>query len=314
MQVQAKQLERRGFTLVELLVVIAIIGILMAMILPAVQSARETARRTQCMNNMRQTALALVQHSVQNKRLPIGYASKMEDQKAYYRDGWFYDVLPFTEETVLAKTYKDHLKGPKSGSFSYTNMPQKDAIFTLFLCPSQPELAKIHNASSLTNQQGFHGNYAVNGGNSFFNGAPGVDSTKLNGAFRCVDPVPLATIHDGTSHTLLISELIVVPDTSGEDVRGRLHNGCHTGNFFGTLYSPNSLTPDRANFLLDTPPHAPAVRNLSNVMISARSYHKGGVNAGMVDGSIHFIPDEIDAAIYAAIGSRAGGEAGYSFP
>lgn len=314
MQGHAKQLERRGFTLVELLVVIAIIGILMALILPAVQSARETARRTQCMNNMRQTALALVQYSVQNKRLPIGYASKMEDQSAYYRDGWFYDVLPFTEETTLGQVYKDHLRKPKSGGFSYTNMPQKEAILPLFLCPSQPDLAKINNASSLTNQQGFHGNYAVNGGNNFFNGASGVDSTKLNGAFRCVDPVPIATIRDGTSHTLLISELIVVPDVSGEDVRGRLHNGCHTGNFFGTLYSPNSLTPDRANYLLDTPPLAPAVKSTSNVMISARSYHKGGVNAGMVDGSIHFVPDEIDAAVYAAIGSRAGGEVNQNFP
>jgi len=314
MQGHAKHFERRGFTLVELLVVIAIIGILVSLLLPAIQSARETARRTQCMNNMRQTSLALIQYSEQKKSLPIGYASKMEDQSAYFRNGWFYDVLPFTEETVLAQTYKAHLRGPKSGSFSYTNMPQKEAILPLFLCPSQPDLAKINNASSLTNQQGFHGNYAVNGGNNYFNGAPGVDSTKLNGAFRCVDPVPIATIRDGTSHTLLISELIVVPDFPGEDVRGRLHNGCHTGNFFGTLYSPNSLTPDRANFLQDTPPEAPAVKSTSNVMISARSYHKGGVNAGMVDGSIHFIPDEIDATTYAAIGSRAGGEVGYNLP
>ncbi len=142
MQGHAERFERRGFTLVELLVVIAIIGILVALLLPAIQSARETARRTQCLNNMRQTALAFNQYSEQKKSLPIGYASKMEDQSAYFRNGWFYDVLPFTEETVLAQTYKDHLRKPKSGSFSYTNMPQRKQSSRSFCVPRNPNCRK----------------------------------------------------------------------------------------------------------------------------------------------------------------------------
>ncbi len=85
--------------------------------------------------------------------------------------------------------------------------------------------------------------------------------------------------HDSrwTSHTLLISELIVVPDFPGEDVRGRLHNGCHTGNFFRHALFPEFDDPGSRELLAKHASEAPATRSTSNVMISARSYHKGGV-------------------------------------
>src|SRR6187399_873003 len=105
---------RRAFTLVELLVVIAIIGILVALLLPAVQAAREAARRTQCANNLKQLALGLHNYHSSFRKFPIGQVVRI-DEHVYPRWCWFYGVLPFVEEQALGDIYQKHIKGAPSG-------------------------------------------------------------------------------------------------------------------------------------------------------------------------------------------------------
>ena len=310
---------RRGFTLVELLVVIAIIGVLVALLLPAVQAAREAARRAQCSNHLKQMALGMHNYHTSHRIFPIGQALQIDqiaaDVTVWPRYCWFYGVLPYVEEQALGDIYQKHISGPRTGKWSYTALPQKNAIVRTFICPSQAGGAKVENASNPDNQQGFHGNYLVNGGNTYFNASGYPSSQELNGVFMANHAVSIDMIRDGAANTLFASEIILVPDDpvgSGEyqqDVRGRYHNAAHAGAMFSTLHSPNTSVPDRFNYCLDGKVReAPCTYTGTNVVVSARSQHPGGVMTAMADGSVHFLADTIDLTIYHALGSRAGGE------
>ncbi len=301
-----------AFTLVELLVVITIIGILIALLLPAVQAAREAARRLQCTNNLKQLSLALHNYHVAHHMFPIGQFTRI-DEHDWLRQSWFYAVLPFVEQQALADTYQKHVTGPRTGSFSYTHLPDKKAIVSGFMCPSDSANPKFDNGSSMDNQQGFHGNYVLNGGNTFFNEGGVANSTRLNGLFMVQNTVRIDDIRDGTSNTLLGSELILVPDgpvgsNHVEDIRGRYHNVRHAGALFSTRYPPNTSEPDRFNYCLSVNTRAPCTYSGTNVIVSARSYHSGGVTASMADASVRFISESIDATVFRDLGTRAGGE------
>jgi hypothetical protein len=213
---------------------------------------------------------------------------------------------------AMADVYKDHLSKPRTGTFSYTNLPHKTTIAPTFMCPSDPANPKIHNGSTEANSQGFHGNYMLNAGNDYFNAGGFANSTKLNGVFYVASETRIDDIRDGTTNTLLSSEIILVRDgavgSGVEDIRGRYHNVAHAGALFSTKYSPNTTQPDRHNYCINTVKQAPCTPTGTDVIVSARSYHAGGVVCGLGDGSVRFLSENIDSTIYWALGTRAGGE------
>jgi prepilin-type N-terminal cleavage/methylation domain-containing protein/prepilin-type processing-associated H-X9-DG protein len=315
----AGEVDRRpGFTLVELLVVIAIIGILVSLLLPAVQSAREAGRRTQCANNMRQVALAFHLHHDTNKRFPHGtynYLDSTSDNPSspapYFntqnRRCWAHDLWPFVEQTALFDAFKAHMDtGASALAFQLQH-----TIVPLYMCPSDGESPKLQTfwGGIGTPTQGFSGNMIVCAGNDYFNPGGKVNSANLNGMAFALSKVTFAAVTDGTSNTVLVSELILSPDNAGHDIRGRYHNPAHGGVNFSTRTPPNSPVPDQFNWCSPRPVRrAPCVYTGTNMFVAARSYHPGGVNQAMADGSLRFVSNTIDAVVYSAIGSRNGGE------
>jgi prepilin-type N-terminal cleavage/methylation domain-containing protein len=305
---------KRAFTLVELLVVIAIIGVLVALLLPAVQAAREAARRTTCKNNLRQLGLSAMLFEDANGHYgthdgrTAGSGPNTQDRRC-----WMHDLLAFQEETAQYDQFVAHMNtGASALAF-----PLMDNIIPIGMCPSDPLSPKIHSFwggfNNLPNQ-GFSGNYIACAGSTYFNaverGSPITTleaSAQLNGMMFAVSKVEMGDISDGTSKTLLFSELILVEDTDSHDLRGRYHNPCTGGVNFTTLYPPNTTVPDQFNWCANMPPPwAPCVWTGTNMHVSARSYHEGNVHVCRADGSVDSIADGVDPIVYQAMGSRNG--------
>jgi prepilin-type N-terminal cleavage/methylation domain-containing protein len=293
----------RGFTLVELLVVIAIIGILIALLLPAVQAAREAARRTQCTNNLKQVALAAHNYHDTFQELPRG-------AEGCCYGTWQVRVLQYMEQGNLAEKY---LFEPESyqGTLNKANVTtQRIGSLT---CPSDIPNAPL---SSITAH-----NYAANYGNTGY-----ARQANLNGVVWAGAPfmynsnaLPIeqrkvgrfGEIIDGLSNTLLFAEVL---QGQGQDLRGFTWWG--DASSFTTYLSPNSPLPDRiysASYCKDTsvrkenPPCA--VSDGSNpTMFAARSRHPGGVEVALADGSVRMINNNISINTWRALGTSRGGE------
>ena len=305
---------RRAFTLVELLVVIAIIGVLVALLLPAVQAARESARRMHCQNNLKQVGLACHNFHDAHKVFPLGTIDRIGGDSGGDRRHWLFFVLPFTEESAIYDRYMAWLEA--GGTSPWWNAPDRLRVITLYCCPSDANSPK-----TLTNEdigpgssQGFHSNYVGCAASTSFN-PNGSFGDTLDGVFRYKHSTTIARIRDGTSHTLLTSEILVAPDatmggySTGHDVRGRFWNPANQGsNFFSTQWPPNTSVSDALNYCQNSVPAAPCISTTTNIVLYARSSHAGGVNAGLADGSVRFIADEVDATLYRYLGTIAGGE------
>jgi prepilin-type N-terminal cleavage/methylation domain-containing protein len=316
-----------GFTLTELLAVIAIIGLLIALLLPAVQSARESARRTQCSNNQRQLGLAVLQHVAQFGHFPRGQETWMnacDNTRSgagicNERWSWFLRVLPFIEQQSLYDqqwAYYSSMNWVSTPFCSYQNLPDKTMIVPAFMCPSDPANPKTDTGLSWpSNNQGFHGNYVLNSGTTSFNPSGSASSATLAGLVFPYSRITPAHVRDGLSNTLLSGEIILVPDVRnvGDDVRGRYNNVIHAGALFSTQNPPNTTIPDTIPWgslcAQNTVPRAPCLSSDVNIIVHARSYHAGGgVVAGMADGSIRFVSDAVDATAWRNAGSRSGRE------
>jgi prepilin-type N-terminal cleavage/methylation domain-containing protein len=311
-----------GFTLVELLVVIAIIGILIALLLPAVQAARESARRSQCTNNMRQICVALLNHHDARRVFPQGIYNHVDNPYETYqnRRSWMPDTVAYMEEENLYQLFVAFMNQPGGSAL---NFPQNVTIIPALMCPSDPLGPKLQTynggggtGNGVTNSQGFSGNVVVCVGSGYENPGADANSTNpamVNGVLFAQSTIRLRDVIDGTSHTALASEIILSPDTSDNDIRGRYYNPTHGGVLFSTLYTPNTSVPDRVDWCSANPvPQAPCIpsqgSDLGNLYMSARSYHPGGVNLGLCDASVRFVSDEIAPLVYNALGSRNGGE------
>jgi len=311
--------KRGGFTLIELLVVIAIIGILISLLLPAVQAAREAARRTQCRNNMKQLALALHNYADINLMLPPGHLETGQEDPlpgqptAQHQIGWLTYLLPFVEQPATYSLVHFNQINPSANVNKNTAFfPAAGTLIGMFLCPSDPmQLVALSTAPA---------NYMAN---------QGVDCmcqfNQCSGVFGHSTFTKLAWITDGTSTTIAISETLRgdnLPATlkdnyistsstsaNAQDVttcQSFAPNASDRGlswiggqpqyNMFSTNRAPNDVLYDC---------RAP---NYGCTNMAARSAHPNGVLTGMCDGSVHFTAENIDLATYQALGTKSGGE------
>jgi prepilin-type N-terminal cleavage/methylation domain-containing protein/prepilin-type processing-associated H-X9-DG protein len=314
----------RGFTLVELLVVIAIIGILIALLLPAVQAAREAARRSQCTNNLKQIGLAMHNYNDRSKVFPFGYLETTTPAlELHRRTCWAQEIWPFIEQGPLYDKYMQDL------NLWVMDVPPeiRDAQIPAYQCPSDgSQPAYGGSGGRRSNADGAQGNYVVCTGDGLNDpndatqdGMPyNSRNNPLRGIFWENSHTKFSDIIDGTSNTLLASEGIV----RGSDVAGPTGSGWggaggywggapHGGYGFTTLEPPNSPLPDLIYSCKDENfPQAPC-RGTGGTLPHynfARSYHPGGANFAIADGSVRFISETIDLPTYHAIGTRRQGE------
>jgi prepilin-type N-terminal cleavage/methylation domain-containing protein len=296
---------RHGFTLVELLVVITIIGILIALLLPAVQAAREAARRAQCANNLKQIGLAMHLHHDQKGKLPPGELFVNNWAKNRDESTWVYWILPYIEQDALFQIappdgpYGFGMATPSCGSY---NRDVTKAVLSGLICPSNPPFSP----EVIWEESYAKGTYAANNGFG-----PAIEYrpvslplTRDGGVFYLNSETRFSDFKNGTSNTMLVSELRVV---GGGDVRGVLHYS--EGPIFHYNSTPNSLESDhiRTGACTDEPdapcegvfPNAPG----RSVIMTARSYHAGGVQVVMGDGSVHFANQSIALNLWQAAGT-----------
>jgi len=308
--VRCKRRQRRqvrGFTLVELLVVIAIIGILVALLLPAVQSARESARRTQCTNNLKQWGLAFHNFHDVRHQLPKGSSAG----NTLKRQTWVMYLWPYIEETSLASDndYNEHFYLPP-GTIGNSMAGLCGRVLSVYKCPSDTGEYR----QDVAYYQRSRGNYVVNWGNSWYGQNPQPQAVAPffheDGDRGRPAKVIYANITDGLSNTLIMSEYLVPKSHNDNDWRGDIHND--DGVFrFHTLLTPNTASPDiilNGWFQPMNDRKMPAAVG-NDQRNAARSRHTGGVNVALCDGSGRFVSDFVELRVWQALGNINGGEA-----
>lgn len=308
---------RRGFTLIELLVVIAIIAVLIALLLPAVQQAREAARRTQCKNNLKQIGLALHNYADTHRIFPLETYSEARDDGSLYFGSWIPQTLAFFEQAGLANLYNH--------DYSFFDDPNRAAIETrlsLFECPSTPggtqmtETLRVHTSGGwqiLTDRGAFTSDYAAQRGvhsGTYPLYVPGGTSPSNEGIFGGGGTgTRFGNITDGTTNTILVHESAGRTEWLRRDrVNNTLvRNPPEFGGWFdywagpcaGWMYGfeDDGVTTRGPRFI-----------NASNKWANPFSFHTGGVNVAMADGSVRFLSDTINNQIFMAICTDAGGE------
>jgi prepilin-type N-terminal cleavage/methylation domain-containing protein len=354
---------RRAFTLVELLVVIAIIGVLVALLLPAIQAAREAARRSQCINNLHNLALAHLNYESANSGfVPMakfwynmqgagqpygrGYHDVHPGAPGGWRDdhGWYIPLMPYIEQAAIKS-----LGDPKAPLSAAVNAPVRKAFVSLHGCPSDIGLQKNEWLIDLWAR--VRTNYVVNAGNTVYGQhdfpAPCPGSTAaarlcfFRGApFGPAEVTKLAKIADGTANTLMMSEVLVLPESAGW---GGPYSDAQTalgGQVFTGWQTPNVLAADalcrrgewlgnvEAGFreqgipipIQEISVAAPTVEGQpwplgtfesaghKQQFVTARSHHVGGVNTSKCDGSVAFVQDSVDPLLWQALSTAAGEE------
>ena len=333
MRVPARTFARsRGFTLIELLVVIAIIAVLIALLLPAVQAAREAARRSQCVNNLKQIGLAMHNYHSAHGSFPIGrtgigstYPASNGDPN---RRTWAWLLLPHLEQTALYNSINFELT-----FYLWENTTAMRSQVNAYDCPSDPNATELLSISTAQTVR-MNGNYMVNWGNTHWYQDMNYDpytgpilpavAVQFGGAPFMLDKVAgLQHIVDGSSTTLMASEVICPspkgPSNGEVDHRGDVLNDDQNCAQFMTYTAPNSRIPDNvpgycvSGFPINgstapTRPGNPPCVDQSPGFNAARSRHSGGVNALFCDGSVRFAKDSVSVDVWRGLGTTKGAE------
>ena len=314
---------RRGFTLIELLVVIAIIGVLVSLLLPAVQQARESARRSQCVNNLKQLGIAMQMYADTNGSLPPANLGPVHQFSPLAR------LFPHLEQAALYNAFNFNL-GLRAGGNAPVrpeNLTATQTVVAVFLCPSDPSNDVVLDPEYRP------GNYVANAGSGMKDDGNFLDPTP-DGVCFAGRAARLSEIRDGLSQTCLLSESLVgdgqnLPAGAQGNVRRQyIHLGSE---------QPPMTRPNPANCAIGSPfpwrgnrnygwaigrldaalynhvlrPNDPApdcyhthVRGWK----AARAEHPGGVNVLFCDGHVQFIKDSVAIDVWRALATRRGGE------
>ena len=312
---------KKGFTLVELLVVIAIIGILIGMLLPAVQQVREAARRISCANNMRQMSLAMLSFESSNQRFPPGmrtdpshladpddaitFATAIEQHGV----GWSCVILPFIEQQNQFDVISN-LSNRLRDTDAAFDSPQGQNVLPSFICPScpmeeiNPERVPFTHAKS--NYVGIWGtvvNESSNG--SDYDDIAAIpteyDPSNYDGILFLDSEITFSDIRDGASNTFLVSERdgARIPGAT-RSRRAAIWIGGDHANFLNFCLAPCTGFADAT--LNST------AGNFRGQLLPISSQHTGGAQFGRADGSVQFVSENINTEAYEAMGTRSGGE------
>jgi prepilin-type N-terminal cleavage/methylation domain-containing protein len=291
-------LVRKAFSLVELLVVIAIIGILVGLLLPAVQAARESARRIQCANNLKQQGLAMLNHLDAKRHFPSGCDPSSAGLNSSQRFLWSGQVLPYLEESNLFNRID-----PKADWDISPNMDTLQVRLSVFRCPSanSPDTMNHGVPNRVPN------NYlACASGITARETGPGllVSSRNLDGVFYLNSRNRDADITDGLSNTMLIGEALYLPDIKGPD-----HYGVPQIIDHWSIGSPTMPNGEMSEALGSTAAKINSWKNaatsfIEDVELAYSSRHSGVVQVVFGDGRITAISETIDMNVWQGIGTR----------
>ncbi len=301
---------RKGFTLVELLVVIAIIGVLVALLLPAVQSAREAARRMQCVNNLKQLALSLHNYHDQHKAFPPGMQYDQGENVQVsdnFRPNWIILVLPFMEQQALQDSFNlnEIISAP-------VNRQPRGVEIPSLVCPSDTGHNIKYAKEGTEGDNWARGNYGSNGALEHTDDAEeNWGDPQKTGVMSLNRSLSIAEISDGTSNTMLLSELRV--GLSSRDRRGTWAMGTAGASvitmhgFGGDANGPNPCNGssddiEDCNWITQNDPGLGALESecmtcwepCNSHQAAPRSRHPGGVHAALGDASVQFVSNFVE--------------------
>jgi prepilin-type N-terminal cleavage/methylation domain-containing protein/prepilin-type processing-associated H-X9-DG protein len=283
---EAPSRDVRGFTLVELLVVIAIIGILVALLLPAIQAAREAARRTSCVNNVMQLNLAAHSYEFNFESLPPG----VTDAKGPIRNepqgqhvSWIVKILPYMEENVLRSKFDD-----AAGAYAAANAPVRAARMPIVICPSYPGNETVKD-----------GAIAISTYAGCYHDVESPIDVDNHGLLFLNSHVRYNEIFDGSTHTLLLAEKLEDENDLGWVSGTR-----------ATLRNTNKIEVRKPQFGPRADDEKPANQDVAESLFVGGfgGHHPGMFNAAFADGSVHGISNEVDPAVWRLVGNRSDGQ------